>query len=100
MTSLELLICVALISISAFMSASEIALFTLSRFQLRSLKERMRSIHRKAKRLLGDPGGLLITILCVNEVVNIAFSGLITTAMARAHRGGLIPFHGIPEWAI
>ena len=83
MNSLELLTCAVLISISGFMSASEVALFSLSRFQLRSLKERFRTAHRRIKRLLGDPGGLLITILVVNEVVNISLSTIIADAVSR-----------------
>ncbi|MGZ3709912.1 MAG: CNNM domain-containing protein, partial [Bdellovibrionota bacterium] len=80
MSSLELLICALLVAISAFMAASEIALFSLSRFQLRSLKEHFRPSYRMIKDLLSDPGGLLITILVVNEVLNISLSALITSA--------------------
>lgn len=83
MSPFEQLVCVALIFCSAYMSASETALFSLSRFQLRHLKENFRPAHRKIKRLLGDPGGLLITILVCNEMVNIAISTLFAGAIAR-----------------
>jgi CBS domain containing-hemolysin-like protein len=99
MTSLELLLCAVLVFFSAYMSASEIALFSLSRFQLRSLKENFRSAHRKIKRLLGDPGGLLITILVVNEVLNIALSTLITRAIARHNLTVPERLQYIPPWA-
>jgi putative hemolysin len=81
-SALELLACVALASVSAWLSASETALFSLSRFQLRSLKERFRSSHRKIKRLLADPTGLLITLLVVNEMVNIALSSIIAETLS------------------
>ena len=48
------------------MSGSEVALFSLSRFQLRSLKERTRSSHRKIKALLSEisvfPPGTLVRL--------------------------------------
>jgi putative hemolysin len=84
---------------SAYMSASEVALFSLSRFQLRSIRERLRSTHRKIKTLLGDPSGLLITILIVNETVNIALSILITDAISGTQKDFLVPDF-IPIWAV
>ena len=83
MTALEFLACVVLAGISAWLSASEIALFSLSRFQLRSLKERFRAPYRKIKRLLADPTGLLITLLVVNEMVNVGISSIIAQAISR-----------------
>jgi CBS domain containing-hemolysin-like protein len=103
MTLLELIITGALIFASAYMAASEIALFSLSRFQLRSIKERARSDHRKIKKLLSDPGGLLITILVVNEVLNIAISTLITGSVSRSSSIKqpeiLIRLFHLPSWA-
>src|SRR4051794_25548026 len=81
------------------MSGSEVALFSLSRFQLRSLKERTRSSHRKIKALLSDPGGLLITILIVNETVNIALSALIAKAVAGT-RFSWFGLQHAPQWTI
>jgi Mg2+/Co2+ transporter CorB len=49
--SFELLSCLILVCISAYMAASEIGLFSLSRFQLRSLKETFPSGYRKMKAL-------------------------------------------------
>jgi putative hemolysin len=100
MSALQLLACVILASISAWLSASEIALFSLSRFQLRSLKERFRAAHRKAKRLLSDPGGLLVTILVVNEVVNVALSSIITQSIALSPKPGFANRLPIPHWAL
>jgi putative hemolysin len=100
MSALELLICTALVTISATLSASEIALFSLSRFQLRSLKERFRYAHRKIKRLLGDPGGLLITILVINEVVNIALSSIIAETIAKTEKARFLLALPMPSWAL
>ncbi len=102
MTQLESILFLALICVSAFMSASEVALFSLSRFQLRALKERFRPSHKRIKRLTGDPGGLLVTILVGNELVNIAISAMIATSVARAAwveglHTSLLP--ATPDWA-
>jgi len=99
MSSLSLIICALLVSLSAYLSASEIAIFSLSRFQLRSLKENFRPIHRRIKRLLGDPGGLLVSILVINEVVNITLSAIIAEAVA--HAAIPIPYflRAVPRWA-
>jgi CBS domain containing-hemolysin-like protein len=83
MSPIELLICLLLILTSAFLSSSEIALFSLSRFQLRFLRDHVQaSTFRNIKRLTQDPGGLLVTILVLNEVVNIGLSSLITKSIA------------------
>src|SRR4051812_16521975 len=100
MSPLGLLACLLLICTSAFMSASEVALFSLSRFQLRYLKENFRPVHRKIKRLLSDPGGLLITILVVNEVLNISLSALITEAISESHFKPLQQVGFVPEWTL
>ncbi|MCM2324395.1 MAG: CNNM domain-containing protein [Oligoflexia bacterium] len=107
MSSFELLTCLALISMSAFLSASEVALFSLSRFQLRELKEHLRpALHKKIKQLLGDPGGLLITILVMNEIVNISLSTLITNVVSRSTAAespllaALPGWRHIPSWAV
>ncbi len=84
------------------MSGSEVAMFSLSRFQLRTIKDRFKPAHRKIKRLLGDPGGLLITILVANEVVNISISTIIAGVVSR--EWAMFPvglLSGIvPEWAV
>ena len=105
MTSVEGLVCLSLILFSAYLSASEVALFSLSRFQLRSLKENFRITYRKIKQLQSDPGGLLITLLVLNEVINIALSTLIASALSRTlifknPSGYTSRFFNIPSWAI
>lgn len=78
-----LLTAVGLIAGSAFLSGSEVALFSLSRFELRAMKASFPEAHRRMKELLSDPGGLLLTILFTNEIVNIALSTLFTEAIIR-----------------
>lgn len=107
MSAFQAVAFVMLILLSAFLSASEVALFSLSRFQLRILKERFRPSYKKIKALLGDPSGLLITILVLNEILNISISTLITHSLINVERTG---FHALvfrffeqrhwPEWLI
>lgn len=66
------------------MSASELALFSLNRFQIRALKEQFPLIHRRVKKLLADPGGVLMTTLVLNELLNIALSITITGIVFRS----------------
>ena len=80
---MEILVCLLLITVSGFISGSEIALFSLSRFQLRAMKDRFKRPYRKLKALLGDPAGLLTTVLLVNEMLNISISALITGGIDR-----------------
>lgn len=57
---------------SAFFSSSETALFSLSRIELRELR---RTRHPKADilyALLDQPRRLIISILCGNEIINVA----------------------------
>lgn len=89
MSAFQAVAFVLLISCSSFLSASEVALFSLSRFQLRILKERFRPSYKKLKALLGDPSGLLITVLVLNEVLNISISTLITHSLTSVERTGL-----------
>ena len=100
MTSLGLLTCLLLMSCSAYLSAAEISVFSLSRFQIRSIKENFRPAHRKLKKILQDPSGLLITILLLNEILNISISTIITESVSQSS----IELHSlmgsIPHWLI
>jgi len=63
---------VFLFACSAFFSGSETALFSLSRLDLQKLR---RERHRKSETLhalLDEPRRLIISLLCGNELVNIA----------------------------
>ena len=76
-SSFELLILTCFVFISAFLSASEVAIFSLSRFQIRKLKDQFPPIYRRIKKLLSEPNGLLITILVSNEVINVTLATFI-----------------------
>ena len=101
MTPFEFLLCGALIFVSAFMSSSEVALFSLNRFQVRALRDTVRpSIHKKIRRLLSDPGGLLVSILIANEVVNIALSSLMTRWVSRTDLESVPVLRLLPHWFV
>ncbi len=84
------------------MAASEVAIFSLSRFQIRVLKERFETTYRLVKKLLMDPGGLLASISVANEVINIAISTLIAKNVAEmVGQGSWAEIQwGIPSWMI
>ena len=65
-----------LIVLSAFFSGSETALFSLSKLQLKKLKEKDSWKFKTILRLLSKPQKLLITILFGNEIVNISISAI------------------------
>lgn len=66
-----------LLLLSAFFSGSEAALFSLSRSQLRKLRQRPGGGQRAA-RLLEEPRPLLVTILLGNLTVNILATSMAT----------------------
>lgn len=45
------------------------------------MRENFREAHRGIRKLLNDPSGVLVTILVVNEVVNVSISSLITKSL-------------------
>lgn len=100
----EILLIVFLVLSSAILSASEIALFSLNRLQLRALKSEFGTVYTKVQKLINDPGGLLITILLFNEVINISLSTLITEWIISAFPNPASYFHDwtqgtvIAEW--
>lgn len=99
-TPIEFVICLGLLSFSAFFAASEVALFSLSRSQLRYLKDNFRAAFKKIRKLLSDPGGVLVTILFCNELTNIILSSIVAKAVnRRGHLGQFIDPSIIPLWA-
>lgn len=84
METLSTFLIIILIAISGFLSGSEIALFSLSKIQLKHLREKFKPAHRMIKKLLGDPAGVLVTILVCNEIANIAISSIIYNAVANS----------------
>ncbi len=105
MEPLSTLVVLILIAISGFLNGSEVALFSLSKIQLKTIREKFKAPHRKIRKLLGDPAGLLASILIASEVVNIALSSLISSAVSSSHENPWLhaiargPLSGIPEWA-
>ncbi len=69
--------------LSAFFSASESALFSLSRYQIRSLEASHPGAGKIVAELLAHPRRTLVTILLGNTVVNLALSAIFTTFWVR-----------------
>lgn len=67
------LLLIFLVACSAFFSAAENALFSLSQTQLETLRKNETPSNRAVIRLLGHPKKLLATILTANNFANIAF---------------------------
>jgi putative hemolysin len=67
-----------LLLLSAFHSASETALFSLNRIQLRRLEHSRRRRDRAVVRLLERPAEVLSAILVANTLVNVAFTAVTT----------------------
>jgi putative hemolysin len=72
-------LCLFLICCSFILASSEIALFSLSRLQLKKIKDQSEPLFRRIRTLIQDSMGLLITILLFNEIVNISLGAIITT---------------------
>ena len=68
----RLVLQVALLFGSAFFSGSETALFSLSRLDLQKLRRQRHPNSETVHALLDQPRRLIISILCGNELVNIA----------------------------
>lgn len=66
-----------LVSIAAFFSASETALFSLSRFQMRQLKQKSPEKFARVRYLLDRPAALVATVLLGNELANVLTSHLL-----------------------
>lgn len=73
-----LVLLAALLGLSAFFSASETALFSLNRIQLRRFQGSRRRRDRLVVRLLERPADLLAAILVANTLVNVGFSAVVT----------------------
>lgn len=69
----------ALVAISAFFSASETAFFSLSRFQLRQLKQKNPEVFLRVRHLLDHPAALVATVLLGNELANVFISNLLAS---------------------
>ncbi len=78
---------------SAFFSGSETALFSLSRMDLQKLRRERHSQSETLHALLDQPRRLIISILCGNELVNIAATAslaAVLVALYGSERASLI----------
>ena len=75
----EIISIVVLLALSAFFSASEAALLSLSRFKVRYMVEKKRFGSAYVKKLKDDPERLLSTILIGYNLVSVAASALGTS---------------------
>ncbi|MES9958230.1 MAG: DUF21 domain-containing protein, partial [Sedimenticola sp.] len=69
---IRILFQVLLLSASAVFSGSETALFSLSRIDLQKLRHTRHTNSESIHAMLDEPRRLIISILCGNELVNIA----------------------------
>jgi len=69
---IALVVQVFLFILSAFFSGSETALFSLSRLDLQKLRRERHPQSENLHALLDEPRRLIVSILCGNELVNIA----------------------------
>lgn len=78
---LRIAIQILLFAASAFFSGSETALFSLSRFDLQRLARSRHPATEKLNRLLEQPRRLIVSILCGNELINIAAAANMTAIL-------------------
>lgn len=70
--AIRMILQVLLFVASAFFSGSETALFSLSRLDLEKLRKARHPVINKLQQLLDQPRQLIISILCGNEIINVA----------------------------
>ena len=80
---INILVIVILFVLSAFFSASESALFSLTRYQVKNLEQSHPRTGKVVAELLVHPRRTLVTILLGNTLVNLALSALITTFVVK-----------------
>ncbi len=97
-TILALVVIAGLLVISAAMSASEVALFSLSPTQLRDVQERGGTSGQRVMDLLAKPRRLLATILIASNFVNIGVIILSSVAVMDIVEATDIP--GYMVWVI
>lgn len=89
----RLVLQVALLCGSAFFSGSETALFSLSKLDLQKLRRQRHRNSETVHALLDQPRRLIISILCGNELVNIASAVNLTAILVTLYgpeRAGVI----------
>ena len=84
---------ILLLCASAFFSGSETALFSLSRLDLQQLRRERNPRFNTLQSLLERPRQLIISILCGNEIINVAAAANMTgilVALYGAEVGGVL----------
>lgn len=84
---------VMLLMASAFFSGSETAMFSLSRLELQQLRKERNPRFDLLQSLLERPRQLIISILCGNEIINVAAAANMTgilVALYGAETGGIL----------
>jgi len=76
------LVVLVLLSLSAFFSSTEIAMFAFPNHRLEVVIEEGKRGSRTLKSLKDDPHRLLVTILVGNNLVNVAMSSIVTGLLA------------------
>ena len=88
-----LILACILLMISAFVSGSEIALFSLSSADMSTMDEDKYISDRKIMTMLSQPDRLLATILITNDFVNVAIVMLLNFFFMQ-----VFDFSAAPEW--
>lgn len=84
----QIIILVVLLSFSAFFSASETALMSLSKIRLRHMVDEKVANASLVSKLLEKPSRLLASVLVANNLVNTAASSILTALVAKHVAGG------------
>lgn len=90
---LRIVLQVMLLTASAFFSGSETAMFSLSRMDLQQLRSQHHPRFATLQNLLERPRQLIISILCGNEIINIAATANLTGILVTLYgpeQGGLM----------
>ena len=91
-------IAIVLLMLSAFFSASETAIFSLSALEISALMQEKGNAGLRIRHLLQTPRRLLITILFGNTMVNILYFSISTMAsfsVKRNYNSSLAIFFGV-----
>ena len=86
----QIITIIFLIALSAFFSASESALLSLSRFKVRYMVEKKRFGSHYVKKLKDNPERLLSTVLIANNFVSIAASAIATSTALNMFKSNAI----------
>jgi CBS domain containing-hemolysin-like protein len=70
---------------SAFFSSSETALFSLSRLDLQDMRRARHPVFGTLQQLLEEPRRLIISILCGNEIINVAATANMTAILVHIY---------------